>query len=50
MRRAGKRSFNHDKASSGEWSQVCRQMEAAFKQSNYEEGVLAGVQAVVPRG
>ena len=36
----------HDKVSSGEWSQVCRQMEAAFKQSNYEGGVVAGVQAV----
>ncbi len=36
----------HDKVSSGEWGQVCRQMEAAFKQSNYEEGVVAGVQAV----
>ncbi len=36
----------HDKVSSGEWNQVCRQMEAAFKQSNYEEGVVAGVQAV----
>ena len=29
-----------------EWSQVCRQMEAAFKQSNYEAGVVAGVQAI----
>jgi uncharacterized membrane protein len=36
----------HDKVSSGEWSQVCRQMEAAFKQSKYERGVVAGVQAV----
>jgi len=36
----------HAKVSSGEWNQVCRQMEAAFKQSNYEEGVVAGVQAV----
>ena len=36
----------HDKVSAGEWSQVCRQMEAAFRQSNYEEGVVAGVQAV----
>ena len=36
----------HDKVSSGEWNQVCRQMEAAFKQSNYEGGVVAGVQAV----
>lgn len=36
----------HEKVSSAEWNQVCRQMEAAFKQSNYEGGVLAGVQAV----
>jgi uncharacterized membrane protein len=36
----------HDKVGSGEWNQVCRQMEAAFRQSNYEEGVVAGVRAV----
>ena len=36
----------HAKVSSQEWNQVCRQMEAAFKQSNYESGVLAGVSAV----
>ena len=36
----------HDKVSSSEWNQVCRQMEAAFKRSNYESGVVAGVQAV----
>ena len=36
----------HAKVSSGEWNQVCRQMEAAFKQSNYEGGIVAGVQAV----
>lgn len=29
-----------------EWSKVCRQMEAAFRQSNFEGGVVAGVQAV----
>ena len=28
------------------WSEVCRQMEAAFKQSNFEGGVVAGVQTV----
>ena len=28
------------------WSTVCRQMEAAFSQSNFEAGVVAGVQAV----
>ena len=36
----------HDKVSSGEWNQVCRQMEAAFRQANHEGGVVAGVQAV----
>ena len=34
------------KVSSQEWNQVCRRMEAAFKQSNYESGVIEGVQAV----
>ena len=29
-----------------EWAAICRQMEAAFKQSNYEGGVVSGVQAV----
>jgi uncharacterized membrane protein len=29
-----------------EWSKVCRQMEAAFGQSNFEGGVVSGVQAV----
>ena len=36
----------HAKVSSQEWNQVCRQMETAFKQSNFESGVLAGVLAV----
>lgn len=36
----------HAKVGSQEWSKVCRQMETAFKQSNYEGGVLKGVQAV----
>ena len=36
----------HAKVSSQEWNQVCRRMEAAFKQSNYESGVIEGVQAV----
>ncbi len=31
---------------SQEWATVCRQMEAAFRQSNFESGVVAGVQAV----
>ena len=29
-----------------EWNKVCRQMEAAFKQSDFEGGVVSGVQAV----
>ena len=36
----------HAKVSSQEWNQVCRRMETAFKQSNYESGVIEGVQAV----
>mgnify|MGYP003388593880 CR=1 FL=1 len=36
----------HAKVDAQEWSKVCRQMEAAFRQSNFEGGVVAGVQAV----
>jgi uncharacterized membrane protein YgcG len=36
----------HAKVSPDEWRQVCSRMEAAFKQSNYEGGVVAGVRAV----
>ena len=36
----------HAKVGSQEWSRVCHQMEVAFRQSNYEGGVLDGVQAV----
>jgi hypothetical protein len=36
----------HAKVDSQEWSQVCRRMEAAFRQSNFEAGVVSGVQAV----
>ena len=36
----------HAKAGSQEWQSICRQMEAAFKQSNYKGGVVSGVQAV----
>ena len=28
------------------WTEVCHQMEAAFRQSNFEGGVVSGVQAV----
>ena len=36
----------HAKVDSQEWSKVCRQMEAAFRQSDFEGGVVSGVQAV----
>ena len=36
----------HDKVGADEWSKVCRQMEAAFKHSNFEGGVVSGVQTV----
>lgn len=36
----------HEKVSSHEWSRVCREMEAAFKRSDYEQGAIAGVHAV----
>ena len=36
----------HARVDAQEWDAVCRQMEAAFRQSNYEGGVLSGVQAV----
>lgn len=37
------------KVDAQEWSRVCRQMEAAFGQSNFEGGVVCGVQAVTQR-
>ena len=36
----------HARVESQEWNKVCRQMETAFRQSNYEAGVVTGVQAV----
>ena len=36
----------HAKVEPQEWSRVCREMEAAFRQSDFERGVLGGVQAV----
>lgn len=36
----------HAKVGEPAWSQVCRQMEAAFRQSDFEGGVVSGVQAV----
>lgn len=34
------------KVDAQEWSRVCRQMETAFRQSNFEAGAVGGVQAV----
>ena len=36
----------HAKVGSREWENICRKMEAAFKQANYEAGVVSGIQAV----
>ena len=36
----------HSKVGSREWESICRTMETAFKQANYEDGVLSGIQAV----
>lgn len=37
------------KVDAQEWSNVCRQMETAFSQSNFEGGVVSGVEAVTQR-
>jgi len=36
----------HEKVSSQDWNKICQQIEMAFRQSNYESGVVSGVQAV----
>lgn len=36
----------HLKTDSDEWKAICRNMETAFLQSNFERGVVTGVQAV----
>ena len=36
----------HAKVGSREWENMCRKMEIAFKQANYEGGVVSGIQAV----
>lgn len=36
----------HAPVGSQEWSNICRRMEDAFKQSKFEAGVVGGVQAV----
>ena len=36
----------HAKVGLEEWERICRTMETAFKQENYEGGVVSGIQAV----
>ena len=36
----------HAKVGAPEWEKICRAMETAFKQANYEDGVVSGIQAV----
>ena len=36
----------HSKVGPREWENICRKMETAFKQANYEGGVVSGIQAV----
>ncbi|MER1941875.1 TPM domain-containing protein [Castellaniella sp. FW104-16D08] len=36
----------HEKVSQGEWNAVCRQMESAFKRSDFESGVVDGIRMV----
>ena len=36
----------HSKVGSREWENICRKMETAFKQQDYEGGVIGGIQAV----
>ena len=36
----------HEKVGTQEWEKICKSMQTAFKQSNFEGGVIAGVQAV----
>ena len=36
----------HAKVGSHQWEKICRKMESAFKQANYEAGVVSGIQAV----
>ena len=36
----------HAKVGQKEWEKICRTMETAFKERNYERGVVSGIQAV----
>jgi uncharacterized membrane protein len=35
----------HAKVGSLEWENICRAMESSFKQENYKDGVIGGIQA-----
>jgi uncharacterized membrane protein len=39
----------HTKVGSQAWEKICRTMETAFQQTNYEGGVVSGIQAVTRR-
>jgi uncharacterized membrane protein len=36
----------HSKVGAREWENICRRMEASFKQADYEGGVVGGIQSV----
>jgi uncharacterized membrane protein len=36
----------HARVGMQEWEKICRMMEGAFKQANYEKGVVSGIRAV----
>lgn len=36
----------HEKVGAQEWEGICRSMEAAFRQADFEGGVIRGIQAV----
>ena len=36
----------HSKVGSEDWGKICRKMEAAFKQADYESGVVRGIEAI----
>ncbi|MBI1865614.1 MAG: TPM domain-containing protein [Nitrospirae bacterium] len=36
----------HQRAGQTEWERICREMEAAFREGRFEEGVIAGVHAI----
>lgn len=36
----------HAKVGLEEWERICRTMETAFKQENYQGGVISGIQVV----